>query len=61
MPKNWPQLNVIYLRCVNKLVKQGLHFSHAFFDELGEAFGVLHEKIKKKTVLLLVSSWGKMK
>lgn len=48
MPKNWPQLNVIYLRCVNKLVKQGLHFSHAFFDELGEAFGVLHEKIKKK-------------
>jgi len=40
--------NVVYLWRVNKLVKQGLHLCHAFFDELGKAFGVLHEKIKKE-------------
>jgi len=34
---------------VNRLVKQGLHFCHAFFDKLGEAFGVLHEMIKKNS------------
>ena len=44
MPKNWSKLNVVYLWCVNQLVKQGLHFCHAFFDELGEAFGVLQKK-----------------
>lgn len=49
MPKNWSKLNVVYLWCVNQLVKQGLHFCHAFFDELGEAFGVLQKKIKKNS------------
>ena len=44
MPKNLSKLNVVYLWCVNQLVKQGLHFCHAFFDELGEAFGVLQKK-----------------
>ena len=37
---------------MNKSVKQGLHFCHAFFDELGEAFGVLHEKIKKTSLTI---------